>query len=149
MFDNKITFLTKNSLKIRYHFIVNLLNHQVPTTLMVCKIQRNVYEMKYFLLWVMNMDPNLEPLHPWLDQIQIYINTNRKGNNIPEAEEIIQITKDSTRDTLSITPFNKPFTMLDVGLILETMLWGNDIYVEDNASISIIPDAIVTLLLIQ
>ena len=24
------------------------------------------------------------------------------------------------------------------------MLWGNDIYVEDNASISIIPDAIVT-----
>ena len=138
------SFLAAIILIIRYCFIMQLLNLQVHTILKVCDIMRNLYEMKGFLLRVMNMDPESDPLCPGPEKMKIHLNKNGQGNHIPEAERLIRNTKDNKISTLAVTPFKKPPTMLNVGLIPVTMFWGNAIAAEDDVPRTMVPDSIIT-----
>ena len=69
MFANNIPFIAATSLNIRYILIFRLLNCQVPTILNVCKIMLNLYAIKGFMIRVMKMDPEFEPLSFGLDQM--------------------------------------------------------------------------------
>ena len=95
------------------------------------------------MLGVMKMDPELNPLCPDLENINIHLNTTGQVDHITYEERLIRTTKDITRAILDGTPLKRLPEMLTVGLILSNMLWGNAIDAKEGMSSKMIPDAII------
>ena len=96
------------------------------------------------MLRVMKIDPNLDTLHTNMETMQIHLNTIVQVDHSPKAEQLIHITRDITRFTLTSTPFKRIPAMLTIRIILETIFWGNDIAANCGVLRIMIPDAIIT-----
>ena len=101
------------------------------------------YDLRVFLICVIKLDPELEPLIPSLDRMHILLNNMGQDNHVPEAERFVRTTKDSCHAGFTGTPSKKLPIKITIGIFLIVIFWNNYVAAEDGVSQSISPKGII------
>jgi hypothetical protein len=141
---NKMPFLVSISRAIKFGTVAWLKNAKADTILAHIKDVRNIYVKRGFLLEIVEVDGQFEPLRGELAAMGITLNKCSREEHVPVAERRIRTLKERCRSICCSLPFAKLPGMLVVQMVSTCNFWLNVYPPTDGVSRSINPRELIT-----
>ena len=144
MFVNRAPFLMSISEHLRFGTAQHLDNRRVPTIVKAVRAIRRVYLMRGFILSVLKMDGEFEPIRGELAGMHVLLNTTAENEHVPEVERRIRTVKERCRGVYCTLPFKKMPLLMIIALVYSANMWLNAFPAADGVSDTLSPRTIVT-----
>jgi hypothetical protein len=143
---NKMPFLVTISRAIKFGTVAWLKNVEADNILKQITYVRNIYIKRGFLLEIVEVDGQFEPLHGALSEMGVTLNRCSREEYVPVAERRIRTLKERCRCICNTLPFNKlPGMLVLVVQMLSTYnFWLNIFPPKDSISRNINPRELIT-----
>jgi Reverse transcriptase (RNA-dependent DNA polymerase) len=141
---NNMPFLVTISRAIKFGTVAWLKNVKAETILNHIKDVRNVYVKRGFILEVVEVDGQFEPLRGALAGMGVTLNKCSRDEHVPVAERRIRTLKERCRSICNTLPFTKLPPMLTVQMVSTCNFWLNVYPPKDGVSRNINPRELIT-----
>jgi hypothetical protein len=141
---NKMPFLVSISRAIKFGTVAWLKNAKADTILSHIKDMRNIYVKRGFLLEIVEVDGQFEPLRGELAAMGVTLNKCSREEHVPVAERRIRTLKERCRSICCSLPYAKLPGMLVVQMVSTCNFWLNVHPPTDGVSRSINPRELIT-----
>jgi hypothetical protein len=141
---NKLPFLVTISRAIKFGTVAWLKNAKADTILQQIKTAHNTYIKRGFLMEIVKVDGQFEPLRSNLAEMGITLNKCSREEHVPVAERHIQTLKERCQCILNTLPFPKLPSMLIVQMVSTCNFWLNIYPPKDGVSRNINPRELIT-----
>jgi hypothetical protein len=141
---NKMPFLVMISRAIKFGTVAWLNNAKTYTILKQISDVPNVYLKRGFLLEIVEVDGQFEPLRGALSELGVTLNRCSREEHVPVAERRIRVLKELCRCICNTLPFKKLPAMLIVQMVSTCNLWLNIFPPKDGISRNINPIELIT-----
>jgi hypothetical protein len=141
---NKMPFLVMMSRVIKFGTVAWLKNVKAPTLLEHIKEVRNIYIKRGFMVEIVEVDGQFEPLRGELAALGVTLNKCSREEHVPVAERRIQTLKERCRSICNTLPFTKLPGMLVVQMVSTCNFWLNVYPPKDGVSRNINPRELIT-----
>jgi hypothetical protein len=141
---NKMPFLVSISRAIKFGTVAWLKNARADTLMTNIKEVHNVYIKRGFLLEIIEVDGQFEPLRGELAALGITLNKCSREEHVPVAERRIRTLKERCRSICNTLPFKKLPGMLVVQMVSTCNFWLNIYPPKDGVSRNINPRELMT-----
>jgi hypothetical protein len=141
---NKMPFLVTISRAIKFGTVTWLKNAKADTILQQIKTVRNTYIKRGFLMEIVEVDGQFEPLCGDLAETGITLNKCSREEHVPVAERCIRTLKKRCRCISNTLPFPKLLGMLIVQMVSTCNFWLNIYPPKDGVSRNINPRELIT-----
>jgi hypothetical protein len=141
---NKMPFLVTISRAIKFGTVAWLKNAKADTILQQIKTVRNTYIKRGFLLEIVELDGQFEPLCGDPAEMGITLNKCSREEHVPVAERRIRTLKERCRCITNTLPFPKLPGMLIVQIVSTCNSWLNIYPPKDGVSRNINPRELIT-----
>jgi hypothetical protein len=141
---NKIPFLVSISRAIKFGTVAWLKNSKAPAILDCIKTVRNIYVKRGFILEIIEVDGQFEPLRGDLAEMGITLNKCSREEHVPVAERRIRTLKERCRSISNTLPFPKLPTRLTIQMVSTCNFWLNIFPPTDGISRNINPRELIT-----
>jgi hypothetical protein len=141
---NKIPFLVTISRALKFGTVAWLKNAKITTIMSAITDVRNIYVKHGFLLEIVEVDGQFEPLRGELAPLGITLNKCSREEHVPVVERRIRTLKERCRCIHNTLPFKKMPGMLVVQMVSACNFWLNIYPPKDGVSRSINPRELMT-----
>jgi hypothetical protein len=141
---NKMPFLVTISRAIKFEIFAWLKNAKADTILKKITDVRNVYLKRGFLLEIVEVDGQFEPIRGTLSKLGVTLSICSREEHVPVAERRIHILKERCRCICNTLPFKKLPAMLIVQMVSTCNLWLSIFPPKDGISRNIKPRELIT-----
>jgi hypothetical protein len=141
---NKIPFLVSISRAIKFGTVAWLKNTKGPAILECIRNVRNIYVKRGFILEIIEVDGQFEPLRGDLAEMGITLNKCSREEHVPVAERRIRTLKERCRSISNTLPFPKFPTRLTIQMVSTCNFWLNIFPPKDGISRNINPRELIT-----
>jgi hypothetical protein len=141
---NKMPFLVTISRALKFGTVAWLKNAKADTILSHITGVRNVYIKRGFLLEVVKVDGQFEPLRGTLAEMGVTLNKCSREGHVPVAERRIHTLKERCRCICNTLPSKKLPGMLVVQMVSTCNFWLNIFPPKDGVSRDINPRELIT-----
>jgi hypothetical protein len=141
---NKMPFLVTISRAIKFGTVAWLKNAKADTILKQITYVRNIYIKREFLLEIVEVDGQFEPLHGALSEMGVTFNRCSREEHVPVAERRICTLKVRCRFICNTLPFKKLPGMLVVQMVNTCNFWLDIFPPKDKISRNINPRELIT-----
>jgi hypothetical protein len=141
---NKMPFLVTISRAIKFGTVAGLKNAKADTILKQITDARNIYIKRGFLLEIVEVDGQFEPLCGALSEMGVTLNRCSREEHVPVAERRIRTLNERYRCICNTLPFKKLPGMLVVQMVSKCNFWLNIFPPKDGISRNIIPREFIT-----
>ncbi len=105
---------------------------------------RNIYVKRGFLLEIIEVDGQFEPLRGVLAELGVTVNKCSREEHVPVAERRIRTLKEQCRSIYNTLPFKKLPPMLPMQMVSTCNFWLNVFPPKDGVSRNINPRELIT-----
>jgi hypothetical protein len=141
---NNMPFLVTISRAIKFGTVAWLKNAKAETILKQITDVRNIYIKRGFLLEIVEVDGQFEPLRGALPDMGVTLNRCSREENVPVAERRVCTLKERCRCICNTLPFKKLPGMLVVQMVSTCNLWLNIFPPKDGIYRNINPRELIT-----
>jgi hypothetical protein len=141
---NKMPFLVSISRAIKFGTVAWLKNAKADTIMKHIKDVHSVYVKRGFIIEIIEVDGQFEPLRGQLAAMGITLNKCSREEHVPVAERRIRTLKERCRSICSTLPFKKLPAMLVVQMVSTCNFWLNVFPPKDGVSQKINPRELIT-----
>jgi hypothetical protein len=141
---NKMPFLVSISRAIKFGTVAWLKNGKTDTILKHIKDVHKIYVKRGFMLEIVEVDGQFEPLRGELAEMGITLNKCSREEHVPVAERHIRTLKERCRGICNTLPFTKLPSMLVVQMVSSCNFWLNVYPPKDGVSRKINPRELIT-----
>jgi hypothetical protein len=141
---NKMPFLMSISRAIKFGTVAWLKNAKAETILTHIRNIRNICVSRGFILKIVEVDGQFEPLRGDLAEMGITLNKCSREEHVPVAERRIRTLKERCRSICNTLPFTKLPPMLTVQMVSTCNFWLNIYPLKDGISRNINPCELIT-----
>jgi hypothetical protein len=141
---NKLPFLVTISRAIIFGTVAWLKNAKADTILEQITDVRNIYIKRGFLLEIVDVDGQFEPLRGALSEMGVTLNICSRKKNVPVADRRIRTLKEQCRCICNKLKFKKLPGILVVQMVSTCNLWLNIFPPKDGISRNINPRELIT-----
>ncbi len=141
---NKMPFLVSISRAIKFGTVAWLKNAKAMTILKHIEDVHSVYVKRGFILEIIEVDGQFEPLRGKLARMGITLNKCSREEHVPVAERRIRTLKERCRCICNTLPFKKLPGMLVVQMVSTCNFWLNVYPPKDGISQKINPRELMT-----
>jgi hypothetical protein len=122
---NKMPFLVTISRAIKFGTVAWLKSEKTDTILKHIKDVHNIYIKRGFLLEIVEVDEQFEPLRSALSEMGVTLNIFSREEHVPVAERRIRTLKEQCQCICNTLPFKKLPGMLVVQMVSKCNFWLN------------------------
>jgi hypothetical protein len=141
---NKMPFLVSISRAIKFGTVAWLKNAKADTIMTHIKDIHKIYVKRGFILEIVEVDGQFEPLRGELAELGITLNKCSREEHVPVAERRIRTVKERCRSIFNTLPFTKLPGMLVVQMVSACNFWLNIYPPKDGVSREINPRELIT-----
>ena len=141
---NKIPFLVTISRAIKFGTVAWLKNAKITTIMSAITDVHNIYKKRGFLLEIVEVDGQFEPLRGELGAMGITLNKCSREEHVPVVERRIRTLKERCRCIHNTLPFKKMPGMLVCQMVSACNFWLNIYPPKDGVSRNINPRELIT-----
>jgi hypothetical protein len=141
---NKMPFLVSISRAIKFGTVAWLKNAKADTIMTHIKDIHKIYVKRGFILEIIEVDGQFEPLRGELADMGITLNKCSREEHVPVAERRIRTLKERCRSICNTLPFTKLPGMLVVQMVSTCNFWLNVYPPKDGVSRKINPRELIT-----
>jgi hypothetical protein len=141
---NKIPFLVTISRALKFGTTAWLKNAKITTIMSAITDVRNIYLKRGFLLEIVEVDGQFEPLRGELGALGITLNKCSREEHVPVVERRIRTIKERCRCIENTLPFKRLPGMLVCQMVSTSNFWLNIYPPKDGVSRSINPRELIT-----
>jgi hypothetical protein len=141
---NKMPFLVSISRAIKFGTVAWLKNAKADTIMKHIKDIHSVYVKRGFIVEIVEVDGQFEPLRGQLAAMGITLNRCSREEHVPVAERRIRTLKERCRSICNTLPFKKLPGMLVVQMVSTCNFWLNVFPPKDGVSQKINPRELIT-----
>jgi hypothetical protein len=141
---NKMPFLVSISRAIKFGTVAWLKNAKATTIMKHIKDIHSVYVKRGFIVEIIEVDGQFEPLRGQLAVMGITLNKCSREEHVPVAERRIRTLKERCRSICNTLPFKKLPGMLVVQMVSTCNFWLNVFPPKDGVSQKINPRELIT-----
>jgi hypothetical protein len=131
---NKMTFLVKNNRGIKFGTVAWLKTVEAETILAHITEVHNAYVKRVFLLEIVKVDGQFEPIRGALAELGITLNKCSREEHVPVAERRIHTLKERCKCICNTLPFKKLPGMVIVQMVITCNFWLNIFPPKDGVS---------------
>jgi hypothetical protein len=140
----KMSFLVSISRAVKFGAVAWLKNGKTDAVLQNIKDDHKTHEKRGFMLEIVEVDGQFEPLRRELAETGIALNKCSREEHVPAAERRVQTLKERRRSTCNTLPFTKLPSMLVVQMVSPCDFWLNVCPPKDGVSQNINPRELIT-----
>jgi hypothetical protein len=141
---NKMPFLVSISRALKFGTVAWLKNAKADTIMKHIKDVHKIYVKRGFILEIIEVDGQFEPLRGELAELGITLNKCSREEHVPVAERRIHTLKERCRSIFNTLPFRKLPGMFVVQMVSTCNFWLNVYPPKDGVSRKINPRELIT-----